>query len=122
MLSSVRRAIVVLAVSGCVALVVWMYPDPQAWHNADKRADVVGGLAGVATLALALVARWSRRAAPPVGDEAALSAAVEYLARETLSAWRAQAPRHRYAEHPSRGTRRAGDGFGRWSASTAALQ
>jgi hypothetical protein len=57
-------------------------------------ANVVGGIAGVLALAVAVAVLWpraGRRAAVAPAAAGQVQAAVEYLARETLRYWRVQA-------------------------------
>jgi hypothetical protein len=94
---STRKVLVVAALVGCAATVLWMYRGQDAGQGLVGNANVVGGLAGVAALALTVALLWPRRpsTALPADTDRQLAMAVEYLARETLSAWRAQAKARR---------------------------
>jgi len=95
--SSVRKFAVVVTLGGCASTVAWMYSGQHAGAGLVGNANVVGGLAGVCALAVTAVALlWVREAGTtPADTERKLEAAVDFLARETLSVWQTQAKARR---------------------------
>ncbi|HEY3262945.1 MAG TPA: hypothetical protein VGJ95_22195 [Pseudonocardiaceae bacterium] len=94
MKAAVRIAIVVAALV-CVATVAWVFKGPAASNTVIGNANVVGGVAAVMALLLAVAVLWPsagprRATAAPVATGPA-QAASDYLARETLRYWRVQA-------------------------------
>src|SRR6266516_4300977 len=79
-----------IAVAGCAVAVVWMYRAGGADQNLVNKANVVGGLAGAAALALAVLVLWPKKPAP--ADLAGQwDGALKYRAEQTLRAWQRQA-------------------------------
>ncbi|MFI6076333.1 NACHT domain-containing protein [Actinoplanes sp. NPDC051343] len=91
MTSSVRKLLIVVALAACAAAVGWMYCGKDLVGS----ANVIGGLAGVAALMLAVAALWPKRLPSAETADGRLGRAAEYLARETLSVWRKQAKARR---------------------------
>jgi hypothetical protein len=94
-----RRAIVVVLFAVLVAAVAWMVWGPDVSDGVVGKANVVGGLAGIAALVGGIWAVWPRKAvvgpeSTPVTEDQ-FRAALAYLARETLSYWREQAKARR---------------------------
>jgi hypothetical protein len=93
-----RKRLIVLSLAICTAASGWMFlgkvPDRVIGNS-----NVVGGLAGLAALALSVLAIWPKKALSGNGSSPAseeqLLAAQEYLARETLAYWREQAKTRR---------------------------
>ncbi|MET0425192.1 MAG: hypothetical protein ABW046_15015, partial [Actinoplanes sp.] len=91
-MKSRRGALVMVLVGACAVAVAWMFLGSRADDGLVDNANVVGGVAGAAALALAVLAWWPRSAPGPdrpVGER--LDQAAEYLAAETLSYWQRQA-------------------------------
>jgi hypothetical protein len=87
-----RRTAIVVFLTGCAAGLMWMFAAGAADDRLVGNANVVGGVAGIAALALAAVLLWPRQAEPVTAPRAeALASAVEYLAVETARYWRHQA-------------------------------
>lgn len=90
-----RRAAIVLALFGCLASLVWMFTGPSASKSAGENAQVLGSIAGVLSLALAVALLWQRTPTSKTSETGVTSEqlqhAQEYLARETLRSWQEQA-------------------------------
>ncbi|MFG2043736.1 NACHT domain-containing protein [Dactylosporangium sp. NPDC048998] len=89
------QALIVAALLASIAAVVWMFRGHAANEGLVGNANVIGGLAGVAALIVALLTLWPRKAGQtdavsrPAAEQR--QAAAEYLARETLRYWQQQA-------------------------------
>lgn len=89
----VRRAAIVAVVGAGLLGVMWMFSSPVARDSVVNNSQVLGALAGVASLVVAVVVLWRRGsrdgAGPLPADQAQM--AITYLANETLRYWRTQA-------------------------------
>jgi hypothetical protein len=88
------RVVVAGVVVAGLAGVVWMFTGRVAGEAVIGNAQVLGGLAGVAALVVAVRVWWPKgfrgaAAGPVPGGQ--MQAAVEYLAGETLRYWQRQA-------------------------------
>src|SRR5262249_54520109 len=85
---------IVVVLLGCVAGVVWMFTG-SASDRVVGTGSVVGGVAGVLALVVAVAVLWPqiarRRAGAAAVETGQVPAATEYLAEETLRYWREQA-------------------------------
>ncbi|SNY47198.1 hypothetical protein SAMN05421748_10885 [Paractinoplanes atraurantiacus] len=81
----------------CLALVIWMFLDGEVGNNLVGKANIVGGLAGVASLGVTVWITWplvtGGRAAAPTDQQVA--AALRYLAGNSLAYWQDQAKTRR---------------------------
>jgi hypothetical protein len=87
------RRVLLASVVGYV--VWWMYRGGAVDSNLADRAQVAGALLTAAALLWPEVVALRLKSTPPVPGPGELSAAEEYLARETLRYWREQAHRRR---------------------------
>jgi hypothetical protein len=85
------RAVVVMLLFGCTASLVWMLQGQAATDSVVGNSNVVGGVASVVALALAVILLWPRATKRGGYADEQVRAATEYLAVETLRYWKIQA-------------------------------